>query len=1190
MSPRQLLEKLEALGAIDEKILRKIRKEIQNPEKNVKPKAVLSYLVKKGQLTPKQAKGLLTAAPKPTPTADELEVVEPIETPEKDYDTNDLMGLQPEPVVEPVVEPDVEPLLEVEPIVEPVVEPIVEPTIDHGATIMDDGLLADEPEEVAVVQPETVTSMEYQEPELVQEVVPVNAGADEFGGSFEGQPVHGDQPSGSKVHSFIGKRNQKDQWNTKWLYIAFGILGTLTIGLVLLYFATSGQTAEDMYQAASTSFNNQSWGDAIEKYEAYLERFPSHKDAATARARRIHCTIRGTFGTKNWTEVIQQADSLLPELEAEGEKLDILRDDLAVMLPSSLVEISNKATKLTDLNEMEKEVGVIKKYYETVNKPQYVTSSARKNSTVAANFARIDNNIKTVVGQIDKEKRYNSDRQKIAELGEKGETAAAFATYQKLIRNYGDLASRKPIRDLMLEISSKESALVKQAVLEIQPSAAERPSLIEKTIVLGTRTGDSVDSLKGETIPFLADGSVYGIDAGEGVIKWRRHVGFVTEIQPQAIDEDFLCIADQENHELQVISKDTGEIKWRAEVAEPFVSPTIADKAIVVTTLSGKVIQFNAANGAIEQTAQLPRQEERLGADKIVANTSAMIATRDPYIYQAGYSDNLYVLSAQDYSCQEVYYLGHSPGSISVPPVAWQGYILVCVNGGDHCNLIVLKTKNGRDITPAQVIPRITEGPITTAVARFGRSMLLNSDNGQLRILELSPNSEQTPVSQFGNGLEVEANQPTFTLTEGSNMWVADRAIARCKVKRSGNGNIDRPLILEPNDIFISPMQKLDDHIFHVRRRNMSGMISASLVDSTTLKPIWRTDFGGELAGPVMQYGDSLVAISNQGDLFDIDSAAIKSGYADAKTRASSVVENLKFKHLVPVDKDTFACLGPSGSNDLLFAKGSTGQTKYTSLAPPADKPSGQPLVMGNSLIIASSAGFVARVNPANGQLVGTPFQPEVKPASSVPWHEPTQLSDEVFAIAADALEDGSGSALYLLSIADKDVVAEVSSLKIEGSFRSRLVNDGKHIYSVVQKDGSDQLVSVTANRTPAVAANVELSGTAVAGPWITDAGVLVQLDNDKLYCFGKDLSKKWSVEIPNDQLAANPTMAGSELALSFSSGRVVLLDSQSGDAVREFVIGQPIIHEPLGSGDKTVFAGRDGTVHVVDFNRSTER
>ena len=882
---------------------------------------------------------------------------------------------------------------------------------------------------------------------------------------------------------------------------------------------------------------------------------------------------------------------MLPELEVEGEKLELLRDDLSVMLPKSLVEITNKATKLTDLAEMEKEIEVINKYSEIVNKPQYVTSSARKNSSVAGNFAKIENNIKTVVGQIDKEKRYNSDRQKIAELGEQGETAAAFATYQRLIRNYGDLASRKPIRQLMLEISAKESALVGPADVNITAAAGEPASLIQKTVVLGARSGEFQESLKGETISFMADGSVYGIDAGEGVIKWRRHVGFATNIQPQSVNEDFLCIGDQENHELSVISKDTGEIKWRAVIGEAFVSPTIADKVIVVTTRSGKIIQFNAANGAVENTAQLPRQKERLGDGNVVASTGAMVATRDPYIYQVGYSDNLYIISAQDYSCREVYYLGHSPGSISVPPVAWQGYILVCINGGDHCNLLVLRGENGRDIKPVQMLSRVTDGPVTTPITRFGRWMLLNSDNGQLKILELSPNSEQSPVTLFGNGLDVQANQPTFTVTEGSNIWVADRAIARCKVKLSGNGAIDRPLILEPNDTFISPMQKLDDYLFHVRRRKSSGMISASLVDAKTLKPIWRTDFGGELAGPVMKFGDSLVAISNQGDLFEVDAQAMQAGYADAKSRASTIAENLRFNSLIPVDKSTFACLGPVGSKDMLLANGSTGQVKLGALAPPADNPACPPLSIGSDLIVASSSGFVSRVNPATRQLVGTPFQPEVRPANPIEWFEPTRLSKDVFAIASGALDDGSGSALYLLSVADKKLVTQVGSFSDPGIvFRSRLVNNEDQIFGIIEKDSRNYLAAITANQTPAVTGEVLLNGTVVAGPWITEGGLLVQLDDDRVYCFGTDMSQKWNVDVPNDKLATTPTMAGSQLVLTFSSGKVAMLDAGSGELAREFKIGQPIIHQPLRSGAQTVFAGRDGTVHVVDFSRSSER
>jgi len=61
MTPRQLLEKLENLGIIDSKVLGKIRAEIEKSDKEVKPKSVLAFLVKKKHITEQQAKILLAS-------------------------------------------------------------------------------------------------------------------------------------------------------------------------------------------------------------------------------------------------------------------------------------------------------------------------------------------------------------------------------------------------------------------------------------------------------------------------------------------------------------------------------------------------------------------------------------------------------------------------------------------------------------------------------------------------------------------------------------------------------------------------------------------------------------------------------------------------------------------------------------------------------------------------------------------------------------------------------------------------------------------------------------------------------------------------------------------------------------------------------------------------------------------------
>ena len=231
----------------------------------------------------------------------------------------------------------------------------------------------------------------------------------------------------------------------------------------------------------------------------------------------------------------------------------------------------------------------------------------------------------------------------------------------------------------MLTISAKETELVKTIDLSIPTSTEARPTIVTSSVVLAAKSGEPVDVLEGEVVNFLADGSVYGINAGDGTIVWRQFVGYETDILPQELNDDLILVADEHNFELFAVERLTGKVSWRAEIGESFVKPSLGDKMIVVTTQSGKVIQLNSANGQVEQAIQLPQK----------TNLGALIGTKDPYIYQTGSYSNLYVISSQDFSCKEVHYIGHAQGSIVSAPVAWSGYILVAVNGSGFCNLHV---------------------------------------------------------------------------------------------------------------------------------------------------------------------------------------------------------------------------------------------------------------------------------------------------------------------------------------------------------------------------------------------------------------------------------------------------------------------------------------------------------------------
>ncbi len=1163
MSPEQLLQKLSDLGIVDSRYLDKIRAQVENPERVVKPKAVLGYLVKKGQITEKQAAKLLKAKP----PEDEIAVVVPQEA---NHDTNDLMALA-----------DDEPKSPGTGLV----------PVDRGAT-MDVGALDAGQDDGEIIEVQPVAS-EKLDPVLLDEPVqpdPIAAGGLLDGGFDQGGYDQGGFESGAYAQQdadkpklgFAGKRNQTDQWSTKWLYIGFGILGTVLILSAVLWLANLGQKPEDMFEAASSSYNNQSWGDATKKFEEYLDAYPNHKDSKTARALKVNSILRSTYGMKNWPEVIQQANTLLPPLnEEEGNKMDQIREDLGVMLPRCLVEISNESKKNNDLAAMQTELETINEYKAVIENPVYIPNSIRKTPSIADNYAKIENNIRTIQGQINKEKLYNSSLVDIEKLRQEGKTDDAYVVFRKLTRQYGDLAGRTKLRELMLTISDKERELVSAITPEIAVANQPRPSVVQSSVLMAAKSGEPVDSLKGEIVNFLADGSVYGIEAGEGNIAWRHFVGFQTNVQPVPVGDQFLALSNQKDNEILVVDRETGKIKWRAGIGEPFMSPSVGERFMIVTTESGKVIQLNSETGELVQATKIPQR---------TANCNAMIAPREPYIYQPGFYSNIYVLSQQDLSCKEVFHLGHYEGSISVRPEPWFGHILVAVNGGDYCDLHVLRPKkNGLGLELIQSFSRITSGPVSSPFQRFGRLMLLASDNGEMRILEANPTDLENPVQIFANDLfETRGGQESFFLTEGSNLWVAGKGIIRYRIRRN-EGKFAREVIAEGTDTFLGEVHKLDDYVMHVRRRYRSGMLSATLADAKTLKPIWRTDFGGQLAGPPAKFGSNIVAVTNQGDMFQINQQTEETGYTDQAVRSSTIVQDLKFKELIPVGNDSFACVGPADRKDLLYARGTTGESKLMTLAQPADKPACRPMPLGEYLIVPSTSGQIARVDPKNGRTVGAPFQPPITPGTVMPWYEPTKVSENVFAIAVGVNESVTDSVLYLLDGSNKRSFKEVASLPSEQPFKSRLVSDGKTIFGVIEAEDENKLVAIPSSAPLKISGELKLDGTVVGGPWLTKAGIVMKLDNDQLVCVNADLTPKWSVPIGNVKLATEPQVIGPQLMVTLQTGDFKMLNPSSGETINQFSVGQPINHRPLIVQQKMYVGGMDGTLHVVDLRRLSQ-
>ena len=1169
MSPSELLEKLEALGTIDERVLSKIRRQVENPGKVVKVSAVLKFLVKNDQLTEAQARELhkesktpseAEAPPAPVKTADDFEVTE--EPEDNDHDTGDLIGgvneddvpaPEPEPEPEPeIVEPEV--IAEIEP------EPVESPPPSKPKR-------SRKKKKAPKAEPEVLVDDQFPAAGFDdQTALDMDAG-------FADEPA---APADGKGRGFQGKLDKSNQWATKWLYIGFGVLATILIFTGVLWLAVSGVTAEDLYTAAQENFKKQSYQGAVTQFDEYIEKYPSHKNVDDARATRAQAVLRTAYDSSRWDEVLKRAEIELPPL-ADGDyknsKLPSIRNDLSVMLPSSLRHITFDATELTKVEDMKAAKQQIELFEKTVDNPVYIPPSFRKRPGTAKVLDEIANNIKVLDGHIEKEQDYAKSLVEIKQLADEGKTDNAFKQFRTLTRNYGDLSSRPALQTLMLDVSKRESDLVQPVSIDAPVSQSPARSAISRTVVLGSKSGTPVPGLKGEVLSFLAEGSIYGVDASDGLIVWRQFVGYQTTIGPQSLEDGSLIVVDGQRNDLLRLDHRTGEILWRTEIGMPMLAPNISGQRVTVTTTDGHVINVNAQSGQVTAAVKLPQ----------TANAPATGSERDPFIYQTGNYSNLYVLSGDDLSPREVFYVGHEKNAVAIPPYLWSGYVLVAVNSGEDCDLLVLKpTADGLGLTLVQLIPRITNGPITIPFQRYGRWLFVISDNGEMRLLELDAANETNPVRTLASDLlDNRDGHKLFGLTEGNNLWVASKGIVRYRIKRA-LGKFNRATSDEPTDIFIAPMQTIDDNLLYVRRRLDSAMLSVSLVDKESLKPLWRTDFGGALAGSPVITDNGLLAFNNQGDAFELGSKNLETGTASDVIRSSDIVENLRFKDLFNLEAG-IALTGPKGRSSAIYFDTSKTKTRLLEMEPPADTPACRPLAMGETLIIPSEQGQVTRVDPTNGRMVGTPFQPPIKPNTKTQWFDPIAIGQDKFALTSAHADGSNDGALYLLDTSSDARLVEVATWQPTGRFTSGPVMLNDSLYVVVRDGSSDSIVSLSVGNKIEVQETASLDGKCVAGPWVVGDRVLMLLDTDQLVSIAPPMSPEWSIGSPNQKFAFPPTMTGGQIMLGFQNGLLVWLDPATGNISNQKDLGQPIEGIPMLKDNKLYFGGLDGTVHEVD-------
>ncbi len=1189
MSAEKFIQHIEDLGLVDDKVVRKIRKQVANPDKNVSAKAIAKYLVEKNQLTSAQAKKILAKfqpenEPEPVPVTQHEEIVVNQPT-ENAQDTSELIGAHID-----VVPVDVEPI-DVEP-VEPA--PVAVEPVGADATVLDLDPLSQHPEpeivEAADVHQVPVDQVEAFDTAMIDPAAPP---MDTFDDPF-GDP-NGDAMSDSQemaMPSFKGKKTAAKPWTSKWLFIAPAIIGVLVIigFLLVLFFKT--KPADELWDLANDAHVRGDYAVAMETFDEFMRKHSGDDRVDTAKVYRVRSLLAQSFTAKQWQETYNRAKNKLPEIE-ELEEFNEIRETLADVLPKTARGFATVAKNENDIKKKEELLGKVNQVMELVETPSYIPTKQRNRPVVAKVIEEVEDLRRAIRRDLEMENTYVKVLAEINQLTSDGQTNEAINKYQTLTSQYPKLKPRAELQKAIQQAAIAEQNNVKTFTPDMKPVTTPPPTAISKTILLSSQSVESKTAvgLEEEVIAYLVDGSVYMFDCGTGKILWRKYVGYRTRIEPNWTDKsrEKVVLANSDSNEMACYESQSGKLLWRLAIGSPFHAPRMMDRAMVVTTLDGQLLKINLADGTVAAAAKIPQQ------------TTTPCTANSSYIFQPGQHTNLYVFSAADMTCQAVTFVGadHIPGSITVPPHIVAGHLFLLVNGGNYSNLHIYRIDDdGKTLTEVQFIQRFTLGVVNTPMVRIDRWVVVASDSGDMKLMEVNKAEEKTPVTQAAAfNFSVDDSLATkmrmnglrhFIMSYSGKIWIGNQGLTRFKMIKS-QGKITRDLVTNGEDIYLGPIVRSGDFAMTLRRRGNSALASLACINPNDHSEVWRTDFSAPNAGSVFRDGNAGFVTSSQGDIFAITSELIKTGSTNKpRYRGSKILQDLIFSGNINMGPGKQFFYGPLDQKRVLnYDKNSPTVSQIINLISPSDKPSCPPIKLGDKIVMSSRKGQIVLIDPGSGQAEATPFQPEVQPGNDIRWCRPVAIDDQQFVIA-----DGDAGIFYLLKAASTDV-QKVNQLDHEDTIKSPIVKVGNQVVAVDNDGTNDRLVSLNVGNSLEKAATVALPADYVAGPMNYGSGVVLILANNNLVYYEASQfasgssggNPKWTLPLAGRMVTGQPVKFEDKHLLAMSNGDLVIVNAD-GSVAKTVKTGEPLAGTPVIAGNDLLLSGRGGHIHVVPTSK----